>query len=283
MAWFLLFVYDKIVLCYNHIRDKGGTYMPYKIIFVDIDWTLYNHKTKSFVESGLKAIEKAKANGLKIILASGRSFHSMKEIGAIDAVPYDGYIGNNGGCAVYNNKVISISKLDKDELVKMIDLCKQNNITLELIEPMRSFLIGNQTESMFHLYKDYFAAIPPSEGYHGQDVIQALMFADFVNGEKIIPYCNFIFRRFHPDGVDVYQEDVSKGETIKHYLDYLGISPSEAIAFGDGLNDIEMFETVGLAIAVGNACDEAKQVAKFITKNIEDDGIEFALKKFNVI
>lgn len=57
----------------------------------------------------------------------------------------------------------------------------------------------------------------------------------------------------------------------------------DTIAFGDGRNDIEMLETAGLGIAMGNAVDEAKAVADYVTARIEDDGIQKALKKFKLI
>ena len=56
---------------------------------------------------------------------------------------------------------------------------------------------------------------------------------------------------------------------LRHY----GFSKDEAIAFGDGHNDIEMLEAVGMGIAMGNAKDEVKAKADFVCKSVEDDGI----------
>lgn len=58
---------------------------------------------------------------------------------------------------------------------------------------------------------------------------------------------------------------------------------TEAIAFGDGGNDIDMLELVGLGIAMGNGNEELKSVADFVTKKSSEDGISFALQKFGVI
>ena len=66
-------------------------------------------------------------------------------------------------------------------------------------------------------------------------------------------------------------------------LELFGIDQSDAIAFGDGENDIDMLEFVGFGIAMGNAKESLKNVADFVTKKSSEDGIEYALKKFEII
>jgi hydroxymethylpyrimidine pyrophosphatase-like HAD family hydrolase len=83
--------------------------------------------------------------------------------------------------------------------------------------------------------------------------------------------------------LNVLQEDVSKSLAIIKVLQYFGIEKSEAIAFGDGENDIDMLELVGLGIAMGNGNEKLKNVADFVTKKSGEDGIEFALKKYGII
>ena len=61
--------------------------------------------------------------------------------------------------------------------------------------------------------------------------------------------------------------------TVAAVLRHYGFSKDEAIAFGDGHNDIEMLENVGMGIAMGNAKDEVKAKADFVCKSVEDDGI----------
>lgn len=66
-------------------------------------------------------------------------------------------------------------------------------------------------------------------------------------------------------------------------LDFFGIDKSEAIAFGDGENDIDMLELVGLGIAMGNGNEKLKKAADFVTKQSSEDGIDYALKKYGII
>lgn len=62
-------------------------------------------------------------------------------------------------------------------------------------------------------------------------------------------------------------------------MKYYGFSKEEAIAFGDGENDIEMLEAAGTGIAMGNAKDAVKERADLICKSAEEDGIyEYCLE-----
>ncbi len=76
---------------------------------------------------------------------------------------------------------------------------------------------------------------------------------------------------------------MSKSLAILKTLEFFGIDKSEAIAFGDGENDIDMLEFVGLGIAMGNGNEKLKNVADFITKKSSEDGIHYALKEYGII
>ncbi|HDR7611720.1 TPA: HAD-IIB family hydrolase [Bacillus mycoides] len=76
---------------------------------------------------------------------------------------------------------------------------------------------------------------------------------------------------------------VVKLTAIQKVLEHLKICKSEAIAFGDGGNDIEMLQYVGLGIAMGNGGEELKTKADFVTKKASEGGIAFALKEFRII
>ena len=70
---------------------------------------------------------------------------------------------------------------------------------------------------------------------------------------------------------------------IQEYLDRLGISVRETMAFGDGHNDIEMLRFAGIGVAMGNASDEVKGAADYVTDSVDEDGIALALQHFGLI
>ncbi len=94
---------------------------------------------------------------------------------------------------------------------------------------------------------------------------------------------HLIFSRWHPYIVNVLQEDVSKSAAIKNVLAHFGYKESEAIAFGDGGNDIDMLKLVDFGIAMGNGSKALKASADFVTKKASEDGIDYALRKFGII
>ena len=74
-----------------------------------------------------------------------------------------------------------------------------------------------------------------------------------------------------------------KQEGISAILDHYKIKVEETMAFGDGHNDISMMRQAPISIAMGNAIDEVKEVATYITKSNQEDGIEYACKHFGWI
>ena len=83
--------------------------------------------------------------------------------------------------------------------------------------------------------------------------------------------------------VDINAEGVNKGAGVHSFADYLGIDISETMALGDGGNDIPMLRTAGIGIAMGNATDEVKIHADYVTDHIDNDGLYKALKHFELI
>ena len=84
-------------------------------------------------------------------------------------------------------------------------------------------------------------------------------------------------------GADVVEAEYSKARGIDRLCEHFGIDKKDTYAFGDSLNDIEMLKMVNVGVAMGNAQDEAKAVADYITDRIDEDGIRNALMHFGLI
>lgn len=83
-----------------------------------------------------------------------------------------------------------------------------------------------------------------------------------------------------PFGYEFVDARVSKENGIAMLCEYLGIAMDEVMAFGDSGNDIGMLKAVGLGVAMGNATDAAKAVAKDVTLSNEEDGIAYYINKY---
>ena len=75
----------------------------------------------------------------------------------------------------------------------------------------------------------------------------------------------------------------SKGVAVEKVLEHYHIDRSEAVAFGDGNNDLEMLKAVGHGIAMGNASDELKEIAEEVCGHVADDGIYHYCKEHGLI
>ena len=82
---------------------------------------------------------------------------------------------------------------------------------------------------------------------------------------------------------DIIPANGGKGAAVEKMMAYYGISPDEAMAFGDGKNDIELLQTVGMGVAMGNASDEVKRHAKAICLSVDQDGIYHYCKQQKLI
>jgi hydroxymethylpyrimidine pyrophosphatase-like HAD family hydrolase len=82
---------------------------------------------------------------------------------------------------------------------------------------------------------------------------------------------------------EINERDTTKGSAIELLLQHLRIDPADAIAVGDSWNDVEMFGVCGVAVAMGNARPELKELADFVTTDVLDDGIANAFRRLGLV
>ena len=117
-----------------------------------------------------------------------------------------------------------------------------------------------------------------------QDVLQLTPFfpADYESElMSRMPQC--VSGRLHPEFTDITANGADKGKGILAMAHHEGFDPSRTMAFGDGGNDTSMILQAGIGIAMGNAIDELKKQADYVTTSVDDNGILNALRHFKVI
>jgi len=101
---------------------------------------------------------------------------------------------------------------------------------------------------------------------------------------KIMPFlAECVASRWVETFMDINLRGVDKSVGISKVMEYYGLSLREAMAFGDGGNDVPMVRDAGIGVAMGNACEELKAVADYVTLSVDDDGIEAALQHYGLI
>lgn len=124
----------------------------------------------------------------------------------------------------------------------------------------------------------------PLETVLQQDILQLTPFfpADY-EPELLARMSQCVSGRWHPEFTDITANGADKGKGILAIARHEGFDPKHTMAFGDGGNDTSMILQAGIGIAMGNAIDELKQQADYVTSSVDDNGILNALRHFQVV
>lgn len=254
-----------------------------KAAFFDVDGTLLSHKTKSVPQSARRAIEKLKAAGVRCVVATGRQLSEMEKLPVGD-MSFDGYITLNGQLILDENKRVlhgtPISGEAKEFLLRQFS---EHALPIMLVEEDRVY-VNFVDDRVVRVQENISSPIPPLGTYSDKDLYQICVYLGETDEEKLTPIAEQCeMTRWDLGGVDVIAKGGGKVNGIRQYLEVNHILPEEIIAFGDGDNDAAMLKFAGIGVAMGNAWATAKAAADYITKDIDEDGIEAALKYFGLI
>ncbi|MEH7237737.1 Cof-type HAD-IIB family hydrolase [Bacillus sp. JJ1562] len=257
--------------------------MKYKIVFFDVDGTITNHEDGSISESTKEAIKALIGKGLKVVVATGRPLSMCNEIKALGI---DTFITANGAYVKQNKKIIHKVPMDKRIVQEMVEFAYAENNGLSFYTEDYS-MNGVKNDNILKALRETLSLeeYPTiNQQVYNSEIFLMCLFANDEMVEKYIKrFPHLTFKRWHPYILNVLEKDISKSLAINKVLEYFNIDKSEALAFGDGENDIDMLELVGLGIAMGNGNKKLKMVADFVTKKSSEDGIYFALKKYGIL
>lgn len=257
----------------------------YKIVFFDVDGTLLSEIDRSIPISTKKAINSLIERGIKVVVTTGRPNSLCEEF---ETIGIDTIISANGALIKCNGKVIYKSVLSTETVRDLSEFTQLNGHGISYFtEQFAMNGIGFDNKRVMEALKETLnlTQYPESISTLTDEVYCICLYADDSEAKKFkVRFPKHRFVRFHSYVSNVLEEtEVSKSAAIKKVLEYLNIHKSEAIAFGDGGNDIDMLEYVGLGIAMGNGEERLKQKADFVTRKASEGGISYALKKLGII
>lgn len=257
----------------------------YKVVFFDVDGTLLSEIDRSIPLSTKEAIEKLIDRGIKVVIATGRPYNLCEEF---KAMGIDMIISANGALIKCNDNVLHKSVLSTETVQDVSAFAELNGHGISYFTEFFAMNgMGSDDERVMKALKETLSLTqyPEKMSSLSEEVYCICLYADDSETQKFLErFPRLRFECFHGYVMNVLEEtEVSKAAAIKKVLEYLNISKSEAIAFGDGGNDIDMLEYVGLGIAMENGEEHLKQKADFVTKKASEGGISYALKKFGVI
>ena len=244
---------------------------------------MVSFKTHRVPDSTKRAIAILRAKGIRVFIASGRQ---LLAINNLEDLQFDGYVTLNGGYCI-GEKVIYKHSMPSEDMVSLVRYMEEQESFPCIFVHENTFYINytnERTNEIFRLLNFPQPPVLPLREAAEGEVFQLVAFFTKEQEKAImaaIPHCEAT--RWNPLFSDVIPKGSSKQVGVDKMLDYFGISLEESMAFGDGGNDVLMLKHVGIGVAMGNAEDEVKLAADYVTDSVDEDGIEKALRHFGVI
>lgn len=250
-----------------------------KFIFFDIDGTLTDKNPGGKVlESTHRTLEKLQANGHFVAIATGRAQYM-----AMDAAKETGIynlVTDGGNGLTIDGKVKYIKPIDFKQANVVIDQCIKYHYPFAVALGNDNKLYTNQESEIEQILPNP-AIYDKSIDFHQVKEIYKIFITCSIEEEKNLDLGDLDYMRYFAGQIIV--EPAEKYQGILEMVKLMGGNEEDIVTFGDGLNDISMIKQAPLGIAMGNAIDELKEIADFVTKRNDEDGIEYACKYFGWI
>lgn len=260
--------------------------MRYKVVVLDVDGTILPHG-KTISPATIDAIRKLQEKNIKVIIATGRAPYFSEAV--IKKTGVDSMVFFNGAYAFHEGQEIYKSSIEKNILNKVHLLATDRKHPL-------TFLSGTsfKTTDLKHpfvveayMHDAWKPELALPQYWMEQDIYQLFLHCDIeeeAHYQTVVPELDF--RRWTSEGArtcDVNLTNSNKAVGLSKLFERLGIAPDEAVAFGDGLNDMEMLSLVGMGVAMGSAREEVKQTANMVTLTAEEDGVRHGLERLGLV
>lgn len=284
----------------------------YKLVAIDLDGTLLNSYGQ-ISEVNRETIKKAQERGIQIVLSSGRSTSSVKNLA--EDLGGNEYIICGNGSLIYdlpNRKIIYDKFIDKNKVLQIIQICEQNSIYYNVYT--EDMVIAKSLDNNVLFYHQENANKPDGKKTKINLVENIYEYVNNLQDENILKFTisdkssiifNSIIKKLREikdiDVLDVAHmsrkiikagteevsleyyyteitsENVDKWNAIKWLADKLKISKDEVIAIGDNINDKLMIENAGLGVAMGNSDPAIKEIADKVVANNNENGVAEAI------
>jgi len=255
-----------------------------KIIFFDIDGTLIDMNRKQISSKMLDTLRALKKQNILLCIATGRSPIALPHF---EDVNFDAFLTFNGSYCYNQKESIYENPIPQKDIKQIIENSQTLGRPVAIATKDRTITNGKDADlieyfSFAHqepvISKDFNSTIDNEKIYQLMLGSRKEDYDKVMNNttdSKITAWWN--------RAVDIIPASGGKGIGISKILDYYGLDKSQAIAFGDGNNDIEMLKAVGWGLAMDNASDDLKTIANEVIGSVTDDGIHKFCVENNLI
>lgn len=259
-----------------------------KAAFFDIDGTLVSFRTHDIPASAVEALRCLHAAGIKLFIATGRGRYGIPEaiLKVNEEVPFDGFLTYNGQyCYTADGKAYRDVPLNREDVQTIISMAEDGIFEVQAMLADRDF-VNRLSERVRAVGERVGGCAPVGDlaSIGDEPVYQMCVYVDPGEEGVFADVCPHVAHtRWSDDFCDVIPAEGGKPAGIAATLEWLGITPEECIAFGDGGNDVPMFGCVGTSVAMGNASDAVKAAATHVAPDIDDDGLLKACEELGLI
>lgn len=266
--------------------------MTIKLIAIDIDGTLINSHHELTTRTK-EAITKAKEQGVKIVIATGRPYPGVANIlKELDLEDKGDYVITYNGSLVQEcdtKKAIVSHGLSYDNFIEIEALSRQLGSHLHSID-RENIYTANQHISPYTIHEASLTGMPlyyraVDQMTKNMEIVKMMMIDEPTILDEVISKLpswftdKYTTTKSAPFYLEVLNKQANKGIAVKELADYLGIKQEETMAIGDNENDLEMIEYAGVGVAMENAVPKLKSAANCETLSNDEDGVAVIIEK----
>ena len=258
-----------------------------KIISFDLDRTLLDHGTYTIPDSALRAVSRLREKGHIITLATGRDMDNYYSRRYLDLLKPDARIDQNGAKVIADGQKLREHFIDKKLLRAMMDYAALHHVGFGCTLGDDDYYVSPDRiiQAEMQRYGECGRVFKDPEKLM-ELPIRTVAFIGTDDEAKAMEqaFPEVTLRMFSVNyGADIIEKGISKAEGLKLLCTHYGVPMEDTIAFGDSMNDSEIIEAAGIGIAMGNAREELKALADYVTSDIMEDGIWNACVHFGLV
>lgn len=256
-----------------------------RALFFDVDGTLLSFDTHRVPDSTREALREAHERGVKIVIATGRA---AGDLAPLSGLPRDGVVALNGAeCVLPDGGIVARTPIPQADFERSLELARRYGFAVAL-EFDDGIYVDRVTPEVVRMVRMVDHPVPEPTDlrrlFEERVCCQMCFFCDEAVQQRVMAELPALSAsRWMPLFADIDVAGVDKATGMRRFLERFGIAEGDAMAFGDGGNDIPMLRAAGIGVAMGGASDAVKTAADHVTAAVDDDGIRRALEHFGVI
>ena len=268
-----------------------------KMVALDLDGTTLN----DFGEISKRTIDafaKAMAQGVHIVVCTGRTFQSLPDqLFRIEGLEY--VVTSNGAkiTRLADRKTVYENNVGADAVLQIAEILKTTDYSLEVFVKGGAYIAKEEYEEYERIgsaYRDIgyvLSTRTPVAGFfdfiaeHSHDIENINISFPLMEDRAVLmkmlePVKNVTLTSSFVHNIEVGGATTSKADALHYLMEELGITAKELLAAGDSLNDLAMVQLARIGVVMGNASDEMKKHADYITDTNGEDGVAKAIERF---